>query len=224
MHLLIRSIEILSNQKSLRVELETSFSNYWILMHFKELKIKSKKVCYQVDTGIRQRKSTVHPIRWLKKPFETTSELLGYLCGKQYYIHHLEIEFTNGWKIKESRHHEFLFYTSSIEERNTLLNKLVFVNGFDPIDIPSLKQNISYYFKAGGDLYTFDDLLPFPDEFWSKEDVAAWREAYEERERLEYLKDNPKEAQEDIGEPFTVTTDMQFEGIKLKGWTEGDPF
>ena len=223
MHLLIRSIELLSNQKSLRVGMDT-INNLWILMHFKELKIKSKKICYQVNTGIRQRKNTVHPKRWLKKPFESTSELLGYLCGKQYDIHHLDIEFTNGWRIKEHPHHEFLFYTTSVEDRNTLLNKLVFVSGFDPIDIPSLKQNISYYFKAGGTLCILDNSLPFPDEFWSKKEVDAWKESYRERERLEYLKDNPEEAQEDIGEPFTVTTDMQFEGIKFKGWTEGDPF
>lgn len=148
MHLLIRSIELLSNQKSLRVGMDTTLSNLWILMHFKELKIKSKKICYQVNTGVHQRKSTVHPKRWLKKPFETTAELLGYLYEKMYDIHYIDIEFTNGWRIKEHPHHEFLMYTSSIEERNTLLNKLVLISGFDPIDIPSLKQNIPYYFKA----------------------------------------------------------------------------
>ena len=48
MHLLIRSIELLSNQKSLRVGMDTSLSNLWILLHFKELEIKSKKICYQI--------------------------------------------------------------------------------------------------------------------------------------------------------------------------------
>ena len=95
MHLLIRSIELLSNQKSLRVGMNT-INNLWILMHFKELKIKNKKICYQVNTGVHQRKSTVHPKRWLKKPFETTAELLGYLYEKMYDIHYIDIEFTNG--------------------------------------------------------------------------------------------------------------------------------
>ena len=113
--------------------------------------------------------------------------------------------------------------TSSIEERNTLLNKLVFISGFDPIDIPSLKQNIPYYFKARKTLYALDN-DPWPDEFWSEKEVASWKKLYEERERKEYLKAHPEEAQENLGEPFTVTTDIQFEGLKLKGWTEGDPF
>ena len=223
MHLLIRSIELLSNQKSLRVGMDTSLSNLWILLHFKELEIKSKKICYQINTGVHQRKSTVHPKRWLKKSFESTAELLNYLYGKQYDIHHLDIEFINGWRIKEHPHHEFLIYTPSIEERNTLLNKLVFISGFDPIDISNLKQNIPYYFKAGGALYTLDN-DPWPDEFWSKEDRANWKILYEERERKEYLKAHPEEAQENLGEPFVVKTDIQVEGLKLKGCTEGNPF
>ena len=155
MHLLIRSIELLSNQKSLRVGMDATLSNLWILLHFKELKIKSKKICYQRYNG--HHNNNAYPKRWLKKHFENTAELLNYLYGKMYDIHYLEIEFTNGWKIKEHPHHEFLFYTSSTEERNTLLNKLVFISGFDPVDIPSLKQNIPYYFKAGVPLYTLDN-------------------------------------------------------------------
>ena len=202
MHLLIRSIELLSNQKSLRVGMDATLSNLWILLHFKELKIKSKKICYQVNNGLHQRKSTVHPKRWLKKPFENTAGLLNYLYGKPYDIHYLEIEFTNGWRIKEHPHHEFLFHTSSTEERNTLLNKLVFISGFDPIDIPSLKQNIPYYFKAGGPLYNLDNDIPWPDEFWSKEDRAVYIKAYEESERRKYVKAHPEEAQGNLGGPF----------------------
>ena len=206
MHLLIRSIELLSNQKSLLVGMDTTLSNLWILMHFKELKIKSKKICYQVNTGVHQRKSTVHPKRWLKKPFESTAGLLNYLYGKQYDIHHLDIEFTNGWRIKEHPHHEFLVYTSSIDERDTLINKLVFISGFDPIDIPSLKQNITYYFKAGETLYALDN-DPWPDEFWSEEDRAIYIKAYEERERKEYLKAHPEdEREENSAGPFVGDT------------------
>ena len=181
MHLLIRSIELLSNKKSFCLGMDT-INNLWILMHFKEFKIKSKKICYQVDSGVHQRKNTVHPKRWLKKPFETTVELLNYLYAKPYNIHHLDIEFTNGWRIKEHPHHEFLIYTSSIKERNTLLNKLVFISGFDSIDIHSLKQNIPYYFKAGGTLYILDNHT-CPDEFWNANDIAAWKKTYEQHER-----------------------------------------
>ena len=202
MHLLIRSIELLSNQKSLRVGMNT-INNLWILMHFKELKIKNKKICYQRYNG--HHNNNAYPKRWLKKPFETTAELLGYLYEKMYDIHYIDIEFTNGWRIKEHPHHEFLIYTSSIEERNTLLNKLVLISGFDPIDIPSLKQNIPYYFKAGGALYTLDN-DPWPDEFWSKEDRASWKKLYKELERKEYLKAHPEEAQENLGEPFLSYT------------------
>jgi hypothetical protein len=52
MHLLIRSIELLSNKKSFCLGMDT-INNLWILMHFKEFKIKSKKICYQVDSGVR---------------------------------------------------------------------------------------------------------------------------------------------------------------------------
>ena len=221
MHLLIRSIELLSNKKSLCVGMDTSLSNLWILLHFKELKIKSKKIYYQRYNG--HHNNNTYPKRWLKKPFENTGKLLVYLYEKMYDIHHLDIEFTNGWRIKEHPHHEFLIYTPSIEERNTLLNKLVFISGFDSIDISNLKQNIPYYFKAGGALYTLDN-DPWPDEFWSKEDSASWKKSYEERERKEYLKSHPEEEQESLGEPFVVKTDIQVEGLKLKGWTEGDPF
>jgi hypothetical protein len=199
MYLLIRSIELLSNQKSLCVGMDATLSNLWILLHFKELKIKSKKICYQRYNG--HHNNNAYPKRWLKKHFENTAGLLNYLYSKMYDIHYLEIEFTNGWKIKEHPHHEFLFYTSSSEERNTLLNKLVFISGFDPIDIPSLKQNIPYYFKAGVPLYTLDNAPPWPDEFWSKEDRAVYVKAYRESERREYLKAHPEEAQENLGEP-----------------------
>ena len=181
MHLLIRSIELLSNKKSLCLGIDT-INNLWILMHFKEFKIKSKKICYQVNTGVHQRKNTAHPKRWLKKHFETTAELLNYLYGKQYDIHYLDIEFTNGWRIKEHPHHKFLMYTTSVEERNALLNKLVLISGFDPLDILGLKQNIPYYFNAGGALYALDN-DPCPDEFWDAKDIAAWKKTYEQHER-----------------------------------------
>jgi hypothetical protein len=75
MNLLIDSIELLSNQKSLRVGIDT-INNSWVLMHFKHLKIKNKQICYQRYNGFHT--DNAHPKRWLKKPFKTTAEL----CGK----------------------------------------------------------------------------------------------------------------------------------------------
>jgi hypothetical protein len=156
---LFSSIELFSNHKSFSLWVDTT-RNLWLLLHFKELEIKSKTLIYQVNNGYRQLKNTVHPQRKMQKKHKNTAELLDYLNTKSYDIRQLEIEFTNGWRIKEHPHHEFLFHTSSTEERNTLLNKLVFISGFDPIDIPSLKKNIPYYFKAGGPLYNLDNDIP----------------------------------------------------------------
>ena len=66
MNKLIRTIELL-NEKSVVFGIDNSRSNLWILMHFKNLKIASKKIYYQINNGVHQRKNTIHPKRWLKK-------------------------------------------------------------------------------------------------------------------------------------------------------------
>ena len=48
MNKLIRTIELL-NEKSVVFGIDNSKSNLWILMHFKDLKIASKKIYYQVN-------------------------------------------------------------------------------------------------------------------------------------------------------------------------------
>ena len=174
MNLLIKDIQLLSNHKSFLLGVGNTKSDLWLLLHFKHLEIKDYKICYQRNNGIHQRKSTVYPKRCLKKRFNTTAELLDYLYSKFYDIHYLQIEFTNGWAIKELPQISYNIYTSSTEERDTLINKLLFIAGLDPIDIPNLKLNISYYFKATGQPYCYDN-DPSPDEFWSEQRLSDWK-------------------------------------------------
>ena len=111
MNKLIRTIKLL-NEKSVEFGIDNSRSNLWILMHFKDLKISSKKICYQINTGVRQRKSTIHPKKWLKKNFKNTLELLDYINKKPYDIHYFEIEFENGWRLKDQSNAWMIFETN----------------------------------------------------------------------------------------------------------------
>lgn len=57
---LINRIELYSNHKSFSLHVDT-IRNLWLLLHFKDLEIENKTIYYQVDNGVRQRKSTKHP-------------------------------------------------------------------------------------------------------------------------------------------------------------------
>jgi hypothetical protein len=174
MNFLINSLELLSNQKSFVLGVGCTRTNLWLLLHLKDLKIKKYKICYQVNNGIRQRQTTEHPKRWLKKNFLNTAELLEHLNTKLYDIHYLEIEFLNSWKVKEQPHIQFKFYTNSITERNNLIDKFIATAGFKKVDLSKLRTNISYYFSVSKGLYTLDNEV-LPDEFWSEEDKIGWR-------------------------------------------------
>ena len=63
---LFDSIELFSNHKSFSLGVDTT-RNLWLLLHFKDLEIKSKTLIYQVNNGYRQRKNTVHPQRKMQK-------------------------------------------------------------------------------------------------------------------------------------------------------------
>jgi len=97
---LISTIELYSNHKSFSLGIDT-IRNLWFLLHFNELEIKNMTIYYQVDNGMRQRKNTKHPIRKMRKAHKNTSELIEYLSDKSYNILKLELEFTNGWEIKQ---------------------------------------------------------------------------------------------------------------------------
>ena len=176
---LIDGIELYSDRKSFSLGVDT-VRNLWLLLHFKDLEIKNKLIYYQVDNGIRQRKNTKHPIRKMRKSHKNTAQLIKYLSNKAYRLRKLELEFTNGWAIKQFPYVELRIYTNSTKERDGLINKLLNIAGQGPIDVSKLEINFPYYFKSDSELKKvgFDD-LPSPDEFWSEEQIAQWKKDYE---------------------------------------------
>ena len=225
---LFDSIELFSNHKSFSLGVDTT-RNLWLLLHFKELEIKSKTLIYQVNNGYRQRKSTVHPQRKMQKKHKNTAELLDYLNTKPYEIRQLEIEFTNGWKIKQRPFVEFCFYTNSTSERDDLIHKLLTAAGQGPIEISNLEPNFSYSFTGHNKLVKINlDGLPFPDEFWSQEEVNAWKEAVWKAEKEEALKLENTSEHESRKEDDTFISTMNISkdlfSSKLKDWKDGDPF
>ena len=178
MNQLITNIELLSNQKSFRLGISNTSENLWFLIHFKKLEILNTVIYHQQYSEFRTAKNTKYPTRRLKKKFANTADFLDYLSpsskpSRRFFIK--EIEFTNGWKIKEQPHIYFTIYTNTLEERNTLINHLINSVGYDSIAIDLLEPNITYYFKASGSLedYKFD---VSPDEFWSEERLKNWKE------------------------------------------------
>ena len=225
---LFGSIELFSNHKSFSLWVDTT-RNLWLLLHFKDLEIKSKTLIYQVNNGNRQRKSTVHPYRKMQKKHKNTAELLDYLNTKSYDIYQLEIEFTNGWKIKQIPRVEFYFYTNSTSERDDLIDKLLAISGQGPIDVSNLEPNFSYSFRGHTKLVKIDiDGLPSPDEFWPEEEVNAWRESVWKAEKEEALKleNTTDQASGQINVPFVSSMNISKDsfGVKLEDRNEGDPF
>ncbi len=209
---LISTIELCSNHKSFSLGIDT-LRNLWLLLHFKDLEIKNKIIYYKVDNGIRQRKNTKHPIRKMRKAHKNTAELIEYLNNKPYNIIKLELEFTNDWKIRQN-----IFYTNSIEERDALINKLLKVAGQGPIDLSKLEINFSYYFKSASKLDKINiNGLPFPDEFWSEEQVAEWRRDVEAIDRLN---------EEEETEPYVYSESELLDMKKMfPNWDgESEPF
>ena len=192
---LIDGIELYSDRKSFSLGVDT-VRNLWLLLHFKDLEIKNKLIYYQVDNGVRQRKNTKHPIRKMRKSHKNTAQLIRYLSNKAYRLRKLELDFTNGWTIKQFPYVELRIYTNSTKERDRLINKLLNIAGQGPIDVSKLEINFPYYFESEAELkkISFDD-LPSPDEFWSEEQVAQWKKDYE---RVKKVYEN----EESKGVPF----------------------
>ena len=134
MNKLIRNIELLPNQKGLLVMLDNTRSNLWVLRHFRHLTISKMKVCYQINNGLRQRKNTKYPYRWMKKKFGNTADFLDYLDTKSYDIHYIEFDFTNNWNIKEEMNQFLNLTTNSLVERDELIKKLLDVAGINERD------------------------------------------------------------------------------------------
>ena len=188
MNQLITNIELLSNQKSFRLGISNTSENLWFLMHFKKLEILNTVIYHQQYSEFRTSKTTKHPIRRLIKKFANTADFLDYLSpsskpSKRIFIK--EIEFTNGWKIKEQPHIYFTIYTNSLEERNTLINYLINSVGYDSIAIDSLEPNFTYYFKASGSLEKYKSEIIIPDEFWGEERLEKWKEDVNKKDYVE---------------------------------------
>ena len=225
MNQLITNIELLSNQKSFNLGISNTAENLWFLMHFKKLEILSTEIYHQQYSEFRTTK-TKYPSRRLMKKFANTADFLDYLSPSSKPLKRVflrEIAFTNGWKIKEQPHINFTIYTNSLEERNTLINRLINSVGYDPIAIDSLKTNITYIFKASGSLLDHK-LGVSPDEFWSDERLEKWKEDINKKDKTKEVQDDNKDNSEENFFVSTLNISKEFTGIKLKGWTEGDPF
>ena len=210
---LFGSIELLSNHKSFNLSVDTT-RNLWLLLHFKDLEIKSKTLIYQVNNGYRQRKNTVHPYRKMQKKHKNTAELLDYLNTKCYEIRQLEIEFTNGWKITQRPFVEFCFYTNSTSERDDLIHKLLTAAGQGPINVSNLEQNFSYSFIGHSELVKIDvDGLASPDEFWPEERKETWKKAYITKH---YKEETQEEQPEDKENSFTSTMNINLDSTRTE--------
>ena len=139
----------------------------------------------------------MHPYRKMQKKHKNTAELLDYLSTKSYDIHQLEIEFTNGWKIKQKPFVKFCFYTNSTSERNELIDRLLFISSQGPIDVSKLEPNFSYSFRGHSKLVKIDlDGLPSPDEFWPEERKETWKKAYIAKHYKEEMQEKHREDKE----------------------------
>ena len=177
---LFESLELLSNQKSFVLGIANARQKLWLLLHLKSFEIKTYKIHYRVNNGIRQRAKTVHPIRQMRKKFSSTDQLLGYLENKPYELLYLEIFFENGWSFKEQSNHLFRFHTNSTLERNDLINKFMKIAGHDEVSFKDLKLNITYFLSSLGEFYDLD-LGQSPDEFWSKGKRDNWVKNYNKK-------------------------------------------
>ena len=227
MNQLITNIELLSNQKSFSLGISNTAENLWFLMHFKKLEILNTVIYRQQYSEFRASKKVKYPIRRLAKKFANTADFLDYLThnskpSRRFFIK--EIEFTNGWKVKEQPQIYFTIHTNLLEERNTLINHLINSVGYDPIAVDSLQLNIIYYFKASGSLEEYKSEIILPDEFWSEERLEKWKEEVNKKNNTEEVQDDNKDNSKESAFVSTMNISKEFTGIKLKGWTEGDPF
>ena len=63
-----------------------------------------------------------------------------------------------------------------------------------------------------------------PDEFWSDERLEKWKEDINKKDKTKEVQDDNKDNSEENFFVSTLNISKEFTGIKLKGWTEGDPF
>ena len=77
---LFDNLEILSNKKSFRIQVNT-LTDLWILLHLRHLTIVKSNIHYQREKFY---KKEPYPIRKLTKKFENTKELLAYINNQRF--------------------------------------------------------------------------------------------------------------------------------------------
>tara|TARA_B110000211_G_scaffold136727_1_gene156416 strand:- start:780 stop:1358 length:579 start_codon:yes stop_codon:yes gene_type:complete len=146
----------LGPHRSFSLGLSDRSSNLWMLAHFKNLKI-DKMALYYREYYIRSsNKRKVYPQRRLKKPFANTLDLVNYLSSKKSKLDSLEIKFENGWAIRSDFFSTFEFMTTTTNERDALIHKLIALSGLDPLDLSSLEGDTQYRIDSKGKLTAID--------------------------------------------------------------------
>jgi hypothetical protein len=138
--------------RSFTLKVTNTSENIWLLNHFRHLKIVRLKLCYR---NVRTRTKKKQEQKKMRRKFENTSELATYLASKKYKIDNFEIRFENGWAITEWCD-QFHFITSSTEERNELIDKMLKIGGQLPINLTGLQTNDDYQLLPNGELKWID--------------------------------------------------------------------
>ena len=93
---LFDNLEILSNQKSFKIQINT-LTDLWILLHLRDLTIVNSDIHYQREKFY---KKEPYPIRKLTKKFKNTKDLLAYINNQRFRYNWLlrkfSLDFSNG--------------------------------------------------------------------------------------------------------------------------------
>ncbi|WP_299058018.1 hypothetical protein [uncultured Polaribacter sp.] len=170
---LFHSIYLLSDNKSFSIDCWNLVEdNLWLLAHFGDLEIISKKIMYAKLPRKNEGSIDKSKRHTLRKKVNNTIELLEYLCKRKIYIYSIEIEFKNKTRIKLFSNLYFNINTNSTEDRNSLINLFMKVSGMPKFDIDTLKPNYDYYLRYK--TAPVENGFAMPSEFWSKENRDAW--------------------------------------------------
>ena len=137
--------------RSFTVKFNNNFDRISMLIHFKHLSIHNLTLHYRKKSAKNRKSKKVYPQHKMNLSFENTLELLTYLSSKNYEVDWIEIRFKNGWAIKNGLINELDFITNNTIERNSLLEKLIFISGQGPIDINELEINKTYSLCTDGE-------------------------------------------------------------------------
>jgi len=148
----IYTVEPRGDDKSIAIDFCHARQALWILNHFSHLEIKKLELSYRVHNGYRQRKDTKYPERKLRKKFTNTRELIAYLFHQPYQISHFQIDFSNGWRIKDQPYMGMIFQTNNSQERQELFNRFCDIAAIPHIELNELKKNITHVVQHDGKL------------------------------------------------------------------------